>query len=573
MVCLATLNRTGNPSSWSAFGSSAQVAPNVLSDTSTQRLSQWIEDCVANHSSCNSLTQRAKPARLLKVERTTNTADPTITLISTDQEDEYKYVALSHYWACSKPIKTTSLNIHERYGGIQWGDMSEVFQDTIRLSLRLNISYIWIDSLCIIQGDETDWLAESPKMSAIYQNAYVVFAAHGDTLALEKEEKRCTNEGITDSIASFGDTDVIVRQSLSHDNFVNPVDDIDCWFGRAWCFQERLFSSRILHFGSRQEEICFECNEHARCECGGMAHVAQNGSDSTWNHQKAHFARTLKKSETLQSEERMQLVWKNYNALCETFTYQGLTHPADTLVALSSLIDRVSPCLGEYFAGLWKYNILVGLQWESVDGQDSQRHTSHVAPSFSWASRSGPIVWYISDMYLTPDPDNCAFAEVLDIRCESTPRSSFGRYLSGYIKLRGYITTMRFEDIHGCYSLGRLRIFKETASNEIEGRESRSKLNFDNTSEASDSQHGRQREEDCCWVCMDAVEDMLEARAKTVTCLDIMRDKVPEGSRAYISALILWPVPSQAGHFRRIGFSTMTPEFFQDAELADVTIM
>ena len=72
---------------------------------------------------------------------------------------------------------------------------------------------------------------------------------------------------------------------------------------------------------------------------------------------------------------------------------------------------------------------------------------------------------------------------------------------------------------------------------------------------------------------MDAVEDMSEARAKTVTCLDIMRAKVPAGSKAYISALILSPVPGEAGHFRRIGFSSMTTEFFQGAVLADVTIM
>ena len=61
---------------------------------------------------------------------------------------------------------------------------------------------------------------------------------------------------------------------------------------------------------------------------------------------------------------------------------------------------------------------------------------------------------------------------------------------------------------------------------------------------------------------MDAVEDMLEARGKTVTCLDITRDKVPADSRAYISALILSPVPGEAGHFGRIGFSAMAPEFF-----------
>ena len=550
------LKRTGNPSPWSAFGLSTQVAPDVLSDTSIQRLSQWIEDCIANHSSCNVFKQRARPARLLKIQRTTDTADPTVTLLPIDQEDDYKYVALSHYWACSKPIKTTSLNVHERSAGVQWDDLPEVFKETIRLSLRLGIRFIWIDSLCIIQGDERDWLTESPKLGAIYQNAYVVFAAHEHTLALKKKEEKCTQEGITDSIANFGDTDVMVRQSIDHDNFVNPADNTHSWFGRAWCFQERLFGSRILHFGGTDGEISFECNEYTHCECGGMAHVKQDGADSTWNHQKAHFARTLEKSEALQSEDRIELAWRTYNALCENFTSQGLTHSADTLVAFSSLIARMSPYLGEHFAGLWKHNILVGLQWESVDGRKSQRHLSYVAPSFSWASRSGPIVWYISDGYLRSSSDKCTFAEVLDIRCDSTPGSVFGRYLSGYIKLRGYTTTMRFENIPGCYSLGRLKIFE-----------------INKISETSDSQYQRRRKEDCCWVCIDTVEDMLEARDKTVTCLDIMRDKVPAGSQAYVSALILWPVPGKTNYFRRIGFSTMTPEFYQGAELTNITII
>ena len=44
-------------------------------------------------------------------------------------------------------------------------------------------------------------------------------------------------------------------------------------------------------------------NMHA-VKCDGMAHVTQDGADPRWNNQKAHFARTLKKSEALQSEER-----------------------------------------------------------------------------------------------------------------------------------------------------------------------------------------------------------------------------------------------------------------------------
>jgi hypothetical protein len=70
---------------------------------------------------------------------------------------------------------------------------------------------------------------------------------------------------------------------------------------------------------------------------------------------------------------------------------------------------------------------------------------------------------------------------------------------------------------------------------------------------------------------MDTVEDMLEARGKIVTCLDIMRDK--EGTNGFISALILLSVDGQPNTYRRVGFSTMTKDFFQDAELTSVTII
>jgi hypothetical protein len=63
----------------------------------------------------------------------------------------------------------------------------------------------------------------------------------------------------------------------------------------------------------------------------------------------------------------------------------------------------------------------------------------------------------------------------------------------------------------------------------------------------------------------------LEAKDKIVTCLDIMRDK--EGINEFISALILLQVDGQPETYRRVGFSTMTKGFFQDAELTSVTIV
>ncbi|EUC38761.1 hypothetical protein COCCADRAFT_82288, partial [Bipolaris zeicola 26-R-13] len=52
-----------------------------------------------------------------------------------------------------------------------------------------------------------------------------------------------------------------------HDNLFNPAQNTRSYWGRAWCFQERLFARRILHFGGDYEESYFECGEMVDCEC------------------------------------------------------------------------------------------------------------------------------------------------------------------------------------------------------------------------------------------------------------------------------------------------------------------
>lgn len=41
----------------------------------------------------------------------------------------------------------------------------------------MNIRYIWIDALCIIQNDKIDWQQESAKMGEYYSKAYLTIAA------------------------------------------------------------------------------------------------------------------------------------------------------------------------------------------------------------------------------------------------------------------------------------------------------------------------------------------------------------------------------------------------------------
>src|SRR5689334_1554382 len=53
------------------------------------------------------------------------------------------------------------------------------FQDALLITLGLGISYLWVDSLCIIQDSEDDWTRESAQMGAIYKGGILMLAAAG----------------------------------------------------------------------------------------------------------------------------------------------------------------------------------------------------------------------------------------------------------------------------------------------------------------------------------------------------------------------------------------------------------
>ena len=49
--------------------------------------------------------------------------------------------------------------------------------ECLYLTRVLQVRYLWIDSLCIIQTDRSDWERESARMADVYRNAYLTIAA------------------------------------------------------------------------------------------------------------------------------------------------------------------------------------------------------------------------------------------------------------------------------------------------------------------------------------------------------------------------------------------------------------
>jgi hypothetical protein len=82
-----------------------------------------------------------------------------------------EYLTLSHCWnRQTEQCKLTTLNYEDRLNGRSFGELSDVFADAICVTKHFRYTYIWIDSLYIIQdGDDSeDWREEARKMAQYY---------------------------------------------------------------------------------------------------------------------------------------------------------------------------------------------------------------------------------------------------------------------------------------------------------------------------------------------------------------------------------------------------------------------
>src|SRR5262245_53993067 len=69
-----------------------------------------------------------------------------------------KYVTPSRYWGPTtrRPLCTTKAKLQEHMTSIIRDKLSQTFQDMFEFCVQLDIRYVWIDSLCIIQDDSQD---------------------------------------------------------------------------------------------------------------------------------------------------------------------------------------------------------------------------------------------------------------------------------------------------------------------------------------------------------------------------------------------------------------------------------
>ncbi|KAF4625757.1 hypothetical protein G7Y89_g12407 [Cudoniella acicularis] len=242
----------GSPFLYLNTKSRAHICSDPFSDASISVIQQWLDICHDTHEHCRMVSSNEDsqlPTRVLDIGLS---SESSICLLESNGS-RGKYIALSHCWSSQHEfwgagtttplLKTTILTLEAHKDGIHWNRLSNTFQDAIKLTRLLGIHYIWIDSLCIIQGDAAEWLIESAKMESVYGNAHLVLAAtdghngeHGFPMRPEAHQVSiCDENDISHHLS--------LRRSVYSHHFALTVGQY-AWQAplvqRAWAFQERL---------------------------------------------------------------------------------------------------------------------------------------------------------------------------------------------------------------------------------------------------------------------------------------------------------------------------------------------
>jgi hypothetical protein len=366
----------------------AKITPgDTGSEESLNTVAVWLKNCWENHIHCKS-AERPLPKRVIDLG---GFEQGSIRLLETNGK-KARYICLSYCWGSSTFLTTTTTSLDDRKRKIELSCCPTTIRDALYVAHRLGIRYMWIDSLCILQDSEEDWIKESASMANIYEGSYVTIVAAkaadvSDGCFTSVSPDYRTHKIFLRSLSGLSRHSVYVRREYIHGHSSHGE-----WFPllrRGWALQERLLSRRKIYFGP--QELSWECNELTACECSGF----YEPKFEAWPTDCLKPDTCL--WENCKNSGEMQQRWC---FLVSAFSFLKLTKPSDRLPAIQGIAENMLPLRkGRYLCGLWEDNLIYSLAWTIIKNQRADsRPTQWRSPSWSWASVDGGVVWFIISM-------------------------------------------------------------------------------------------------------------------------------------------------------------------------------
>ncbi|KAK8232575.1 hypothetical protein HDK77DRAFT_451204 [Phyllosticta capitalensis] len=413
----------------------------------------WLEVCQRDHKSCADTNAAFYPKRLLDLSN----GQPYL-VVTGGRTLRDPYATLSHCWGQDDFFTLTEDTLDDMMVGIPLEKLPKSFQDAILICKRLEINYLWIDSLCIIQSSkdveknwkertetvaDKDWKEHAITMAEIYRNCLL-------NISIDRASNPYQGAFAERPPGVLGICTALVGQrhhyrwqgwwrrhtwkNSSHRKWLNlfrkkklvyfhlfgtSSDTLNCITDmplsrRAWVFQERFMSPRVLHFGT--DRIFWECRSLCRIE--GPGGEDQRLEPSGWFFQGS-------------DPENLRNNWK---AMVSHYTGLSLTRPEkDKLVAFAAVAQEFEKRMDdEYMAGLFRSELPYALLWRMFPQAHNCTRSVDQGPSWSWAclNSDAPLRF----KYLCKG----AIAEVLEIDVKHVDeRNRYGMVSSGTLRIKG----------------------------------------------------------------------------------------------------------------------------------------
>ena len=379
------------------------VVEKIDSKAGFKLLQKWYDTCLFQHKGCPSLSLVIPPVLPTRIIDVGPAEHPPKPLLDTTQTPNRtgRYAILSHCWGpdSSNISKTCLATLEDMRNGMSMSTLSKNFADAIRVAHAMKLRYVWIDALCIMQDSPEDLAIESAQMAQYYKNADVMLSGlaspHANHGLLRPRASDCNAARI-----SLSQGDVYLRPQLYDTvsivsdrsySYIRPYVSYMPLHTRAWTVQERVFSSRIIHFSEQQ--LVWQCKTCAVSEDGQY----------TWNPKKASKGKLVDllnleiKGNKAHAQALISSARTGWHDLLAEYTSRHLTFSSDKLPALSGLAREVAQLTEDkYLAGLWVRRLREELLWtrQQNDGEPGwivPERIRNGSPSWSWASLTGKV--------------------------------------------------------------------------------------------------------------------------------------------------------------------------------------
>lgn len=307
-----------------------------------------------------------------------------------DAPSECRYVALSYVWGTSAVFKhlqenSTSLRSPGVFNSLP---IPMTIRDAMTVVHAIKERYLWVDSICIIQNDLKMQQTEILRMGSIYSNAlFTIIGASGDNANSGLPGVRHGTREQVQRVVKLDGGEV-----LSGIDFRPGSIDDTIWGKRAWTFQERVLSTRVLIFSDAQ--VFWSCRRSLHSEELALEealHVQRDPLSSP------HPGFTISASlQPMKPHEYRKL----YTALLFSYRQRRLSFQTDLLNAFAGVSEVLAAAQDDrYIWGLPGSQFSYAMTWHflgrcsrngihvPIFGSDGTKEDVPV-PSWSWSAWS-----------------------------------------------------------------------------------------------------------------------------------------------------------------------------------------